>query len=81
MVRDYPSWKKIYDEFDAVRPSFGVIAHAVFQSDENSNDISGYHEFKTMEEAKAFANSNELREAMAKAGVVGTPDIWFANRM
>jgi hypothetical protein len=81
MVADYAAWRKVYDEFDAVRPSFGVTSHGVYQSDENPNDITGYHEFNSMDAAKAFANSNELKEAMGKAGVVGAPDIWFTNRV
>ena len=80
-VTDYPAWRKVYDEFDSVRPSFAVTSHGVYQSDENPNDVTGYHEFNSMAEAKAFANSKELREAMEKAGVVGAPDIWFANRV
>jgi hypothetical protein len=79
-VADYPTWRKGYDEFDATRRSMGVTSDGVYQLDGNPNDITVYHEFATMDAAKAFAASNELREAMAKIGVVGAPDIWFAQR-
>ena len=80
-VADYASWRKVYDEFDAVRPSLGVTSQGVYRSEENPNDVTGYHEFNSIEAARTFADSNELKAAMAKGGVVSTPDIWFANRV
>ena len=80
-VADYPAWRKVYDEFDATRPSLGVTSQGCYQLDGNPNDITGYHEFDSMDAAKKFAASSELREAMEKAGVVGQPDIWFAQRV
>lgn len=79
-VADYAAWRKGYDEFDAQRRSMGVTSDGVYQLDGNPNDITAYHEFASMDAAKAFAGSNELREAMAGAGVVGAPNIWFTQR-
>jgi len=80
VVADYPAWRVIYDEFDARRRSLGVTSHGVYQLDGNPNDITAYHEFDSMEAAKAFANGPELRETMQRAGVKGEPDIWFTQR-
>jgi hypothetical protein len=79
-VADYAAWRKVYDEIDAQRRSMGVTSDGVYQLDGNPNDITAYHEFDSMDAAKAFAGSNELREAMGRAGVVGAPDIWFTQR-
>ena len=79
-VADYSAWRKGYDEFDAQRRSMGVTSDGVYQLDGNPNDITAYHEFNSMDAAKAFAGSNELREAMGRAGVVGAPEIWFTQR-
>jgi hypothetical protein len=79
-VADYGVWRKGYDEFDATRRSMGVTSDGVYQLDGNPNDITLYHEFATMDAAKTFAASTELRDAMAKLGVVGAPNIWFAQR-
>lgn len=80
-VADYDAWRKIYDEFDAKRRSMGVTSDGVYQLDGNRNDVTAYHEFASMDAAKAFAGSTELQEAMAHAGVVGAPNIWFAQRV
>ncbi len=79
-VADYQKWRAVYDEFDAKRRSMGVTGHGVYQLDGNPNDVTVYHEFATMDGAKAFADSTELRDAMQRAGVQGPPTIWFTNR-
>jgi hypothetical protein len=47
-VSDYATWRKTYDGFDATRRKMGVIAQAVYQSTDNPNDITAYHDFKTV---------------------------------
>jgi hypothetical protein len=79
-VADYAAWRKGYDDFDATRRAMGVTSDGVYQLDGNPNDVTAYHEFASMDAAKAFAGSTELREAMGRAGVVGAPDIWFTQR-
>jgi hypothetical protein len=76
-VNDYAAWRKFYDDFD--RKSLGATAHAVYQNPDDPSDITVTHDFDTLATAKAFAESDELREVMGRAGVVGQPDIWFAD--
>ena len=80
-VADYAAWKKVYDEIDAERRSAGVTSAGIYQADGNPNDITLYHEFATMDAAKAFAGSDLLRSAMGRAGVQGAPTIWFTQRV
>ena len=79
-VADFSAWKKVYDEFDAERKTMGVTGHGVYQLDGNPNDVTVYHEFATMEAAKAFAASDRLKAVMQRAGIQGPPAIWFTNR-
>jgi hypothetical protein len=78
-VADYKAWRKVYDDFDAERKGLGVTAHAVFQSVDDPNDVTVWHDFSTSQSAKDFAASARLREAMGKAGVKGAPQIWFVS--
>ena len=80
-VSDYTAWKKAYDDFDPTRKAMGVTSDGVYQADDNPNNITIYHEFDSMDAAKKFAGSDELKSTMQAAGVVGAPDIWFANRI
>ena len=78
-VADYAVWRKAYNAFDATRRKLGVTGQAVYQSVDNANDVTVTHDFKTADKAKAFASSPDLKTTMEKAGVKGTPQIWFTT--
>lgn len=76
-VKDYATWRKAYNAFDAMRKKMGVTAQSVYRIDGEPNNVMITHDFATMDKAKAFAGSMELKETMEKAGVDGAPTIWF----
>jgi quinol monooxygenase YgiN len=78
-VNDYATWREHYDAFDEERQSMGVTGHTVYQSVDDPNDVTVSHDFTTREAAETFSSSPRLREVMQKAGVAGTPDIWFVT--
>jgi len=80
-VSDFDKWKSGYDEQDALRKQHGVTSDGVYQSADDPNDITVYHEFGTIEGARAFVALPELKTIMEKLGVVGAPQIWFTNRV
>ena len=79
-VNDYAAWRKVYNEFGKVRRNLGVTAAAVYRSSDNPNDVTVTHDFKSLEQAKAFIASPDLKTAMEKAGVKGAPQIWITTR-
>jgi len=79
-VADYAAWRKSYDAFGSTQKKLGVSAQAVYQSTDNPNDVTATHDFASVEKAKAFAASAELKSAMEGAGVKGAPQIWFTTR-
>jgi quinol monooxygenase YgiN len=78
-VDDYGKWKRVYDEFTPTRKQMGVMAASVHRDASDPNTLFVTHEFKNLEAAKKFADSQELKSAMAKAGVSGPPQIWFTK--
>ena len=80
-VADFATWKKVYDDFGGERQNQGVIGHGVYQSEDDPNDVTVYHHFKSMDAAKAFMGSPELKKAMSAAGVRGEPQFWFTIRI
>jgi hypothetical protein len=78
-VNDYAAWRKVYDEFDEQRRPMGVTDDAVFQSIDDPNDVTVWHDFDSAEAARAFVSSDELGNAMENAGVKGEPQIWFVS--
>ena len=76
-VAAYGAWRTAYDSFAPTQKKMGVIYQAVYQSTENPNDVTVIHDFHSLEKAKAFAASAELKAAMEKSGVKGAPQIWY----
>jgi hypothetical protein len=77
---DYAAWRQAYDAFQPKARTLGVLADAVYQTADDPNEVTVTHDFATLEAARAFAGSQELRSTMHDAGVVGAPTIWFAQR-
>ena len=79
-VADYGVWRKAFDAFAPTQKKLGVIYKAVYQSTDNANDVTVIHDFHSLEKAKAFAASPELKAAMEKSGVKGAPQIWYTTK-
>jgi quinol monooxygenase YgiN len=79
-VTDFATWKKGYDAFHATQKKLGVISQSVYQSVDDPNDVTVTHKFLSLDAAKAFAASPELKAAMEKSGVKGAPQIWYTTR-
>jgi len=78
-VADYGKWKRVYDEFASVRKEKGVQGASVHRDPEDANTLVVVHKFKNLDAAKAFVDSQELKSAMANAGVSGPPTIWLSE--
>ena len=78
-VRDYAAWRPVYDAHEAARTAAGLTNGRVFRSTENPNDILILHEIADRRRAEEFGRSDDLREAMRRAGVSGQPEIRFAD--
>jgi hypothetical protein len=79
-VADYAAWRRIFDGFAPTQEAMGVTDKAVYRAADDANDITVTHDFATVDAAKAFAGSPELKAAMHDAGVTSAPTIWFATR-
>jgi hypothetical protein len=76
-VKDYPAWKKVFDGFIGTRRSGGEKNYQIFHPDNEANNVLALFEWDNIENAKKFAHSSELKEAMGNAGVVEQPEIYF----
>ena len=76
-VKDYSEWKKVFDGFIDTRRAGGEKTYQILHTDNDSNNLVALFEWDSVENAKKFANSSELKEAMGNAGVTDHPDIYF----
>jgi quinol monooxygenase YgiN len=79
-VTDYGAWRKVFDSFAPMQKKMGVIYKAVYQSTDDPNDVTVVHDFRSLDKAKAFAASPDLKAAMEKSGLKGPPQIWYTTR-
>lgn len=80
-VNDYGKWKQVYDDFAPTRKENGVIGASVQRDASDPNTLFVTHRFNDLETARDFAESEDLKSAMANAGVAGPPQIWFAEEI
>ena len=78
-VRDFGAWKTVFDRVADLRKAGGELSGVILRNESNPNEILAVFEWESLEKAHAFAESPELRAAMAEAGVTGPPDIFFAS--
>lgn len=80
-VKNFAAWRQMYEAAGPMQKRGGILAESVYQTEGSPNDVTVTHDFASLTAAKAFAESADLREAMDKTGVVGTPTIWFAQKV
>lgn len=73
-VKDYETWKKVYDEQNPVKLGHSLFARVNRRVDD-PNTIAVVSGFESVEKAEAFVNDPELKEAMDRAGVSAPPRI------
>jgi hypothetical protein len=77
-VRDYGQWRPLFDEYAEMQKAAGLSNPRVYHSaDSNKSEIVVVFDTEDTSKAKEFADSTDLKEAMAKAGVWDTPTIYF----
>jgi len=76
-VADYIRWKKAFDSHLNARKRAGETECHVFHNVDDPHEITVLAGWQTVEEARRFMNSDELREKMQEAGVQGKPEIQY----
>ena len=76
-VADFNNWKKAFDSMTPVRKSHGWLGHEVYRDPQDPNDVTIVNRVATIEGAKAYGTSPELKAAMQNGGIVSEPSISF----
>lgn len=78
-IKNYDSWKVVYDKFDAQRKDAGIFELFIKKDLSNANSITILAEVTNLEKGKAFMSSASLKEGMKEAGVISPPNIIFSK--
>jgi hypothetical protein len=78
-VKDYDTWRTGYDGREKSRASAGITNGRVFRRTEDPNDVVILQDVADVAKARTWLASDEMKAAMEKSGVVGTPNVRFAG--
>jgi hypothetical protein len=77
-VKDYATWRAGYDGGEKSRFSAGITNGRVFRNAQDPNDVVILQDVADVAKARAWLGSDDLKAAMQKNGVVGSPNVRFA---
>jgi quinol monooxygenase YgiN len=78
-VKDFNTWLAGYNGHDSVRKAFGLTDYKVGRGTDDSNMVVVVEKIDDVQKAKDLASSPELKDAMEKDGVTGSPSFTYVN--
>jgi hypothetical protein len=76
-VQDYEAWKSVFDSVGDLRRRNGEKSYQIMRQEDGSNELVALFEWDSLDNARKYATSPELKAAMGRAGVLGKPEILF----
>ena len=76
-VADFAKWKPFYDAHLSARQKAGLKEEHLFRNADDPKEVLLLFSVEDVDKAKAFTTSDDLRQAMEKAGVSDKPDVYF----
>jgi len=77
-VKDFKAWRTAYHGNEKSRLSAGITNGRVFHSADDPNDVVVLQDVSDVAKARTWLDSEDLKTAMQKSGVLGSPSIRFA---
>ena len=76
-VKDWDAWKKAFDSHKQARMDAGLSDRIVSHTVGDTHSVTLVFAVADVAKAKAFMNSQDLKDKMKEAGVEGPPDAFF----
>ena len=80
-VEDYEKWKPVFDEHQSTRRESGGKGGYLFRNADDPNETLILLAWEDLEDARRFAQSQDLRETMQRAGVADQADIYYLEEV
>jgi hypothetical protein len=77
-VKDFNAWRTGYNGREKSRVSAGITNGRVFRSADDPNDVVVLQDVADVAKARTWIGSDDLKAAIQKDGVLGSPSIRFA---
>jgi hypothetical protein len=77
-VKDFNAWRTGYNGNEKSRVSAGITNGRIFRSADDPNDVVILQDVADVAKARTWFASEDLKAAMQKSGVIGSPSVRFA---
>jgi hypothetical protein len=77
-VKDFNAWRTSYNGNEKGRASAGITNGRVFRGADDQNEVIVLQDVADVAKARTWFASDDLKSAMQKSGVIGSPCIRFA---
>lgn len=81
IVKNYTDWKSAFDAFIETRRAGGEKSFQIFHPDDEPNNLFLMFEWDSLDNARKFMSSEDLKNKMKEAGVIEEPQIHFLNEL
>ncbi len=78
-VVDSAKWKPFFDDHEPARRAAGLTTDSLHREADDPNVVIIAFRASDVNRANEWISSDDLRSVMARAGVQGQPEIWFAE--
>jgi hypothetical protein len=75
-VASYRKWRRVFDSYGPTRKANGSRGGRVFLNVDNTREVVVMLKWNGPERAREFAESDDLRNMLARTGVSDMPDIY-----
>jgi hypothetical protein len=76
-VTNYETWRQVFLDDAVVRQANGQQGEYIFRNAADPGEVWILLEWDDLFRARLFVKSDELSDAMERAGVADRPDYWF----
>ncbi len=76
-VADYVRWKEAFDGHLSARKAAGEVGNRILLSVDDPHEVTLLLDWDSLERARRFAKSDDLKQKMQQSGVVGDPVVSF----
>ena len=81
-VEDYERWRPVFDhDHGAARERWGSKGGRLLRNADDPNELVVLLKWDSLDNARRFADADDLREAMQRAGVADQPDVYFLEEV
>jgi antibiotic biosynthesis monooxygenase (ABM) superfamily enzyme len=78
---DYKRWKPIFDEHGTTRQENGGHGGTLYRNADDPDEAVTLFKWDNLENARRYAQSEDLRDALQRAGVTVQPDVYFLEEV